>query len=41
MVLDPRAKASQCITHIVNRLEKTDVPDEGGFGGFMKKFLKT
>jgi flagellar biosynthesis protein FlhG len=40
MVLDPRAKASQCLVHIVNRLEKADIPDEGGLGGFMKKFLK-
>jgi flagellar biosynthesis protein FlhG len=40
MVLDPRAKASQCLAHIVSRLEKTDIPDEGGLGGFMKKFLK-
>jgi flagellar biosynthesis protein FlhG len=40
MVLDPRAKASQCVAHIVNRLEKTDIPNEGGLSGFMKKFLK-
>lgn len=41
MVLDPRAKSSQCVTHIVSRLEKTDIPEEGGLGGFMKKFLKS
>jgi flagellar biosynthesis protein FlhG len=40
MVLDPRAKASQCVSHIVSRLEKTDVPEEGGLGGFVKKFFK-
>ncbi|MDR1231656.1 MAG: MinD/ParA family protein [Spirochaetaceae bacterium] len=40
-VLDPRAKASQCVAHIVSRLEKTDVPDEGGLGGFVKKFFKS
>jgi flagellar biosynthesis protein FlhG len=41
MVLDPRAKSSQCVAHIVSRLEKTDIPDQGGLGGFVKKFLKT
>jgi flagellar biosynthesis protein FlhG len=41
MVLDPRAKASQCVSHIVSRLEKTDVPEEGGLGGFVKKFFKS
>jgi flagellar biosynthesis protein FlhG len=41
MVLDPRSKASQCLVHIVSRLEKNDIPDYGGLGGFMKKFLKT
>ena len=39
MVIDPRAKASQCIQHIVGRLEKTDISGEGGLGGFVKKFL--
>ena len=39
MVIDPRANASQCIQHIVGRLEKTGVTDEGGLGGFVKKFL--
>ena len=39
MVVDPRAKASQCIQHIVGRLEKTDISGEGGLGGFVKKFL--
>jgi flagellar biosynthesis protein FlhG len=41
MVLDPRAKASLCVAHIVGRLEKTDIPDEGGLGGFMKRFFKS
>jgi flagellar biosynthesis protein FlhG len=39
MVIDPRAKASQCIQHIVGRLEKTGITEEGGLGGFVKKFL--
>jgi flagellar biosynthesis protein FlhG len=39
MVIDPKAKASQCIQHIVGRLEKTDISTDGGLGGFMKKFL--
>jgi flagellar biosynthesis protein FlhG len=41
MVLDPRAKASLCVAHIVSRLEKADIPDQGGLGKFMKKFLKS
>jgi flagellar biosynthesis protein FlhG len=47
MVLDPRSKASQCVTHIVSRLEKAEVPDRGGstgggggVGGFMRRFIK-
>jgi flagellar biosynthesis protein FlhG len=39
MVLDARSRAAQCIQHIVGRLEKTDVPEQGGLNGFMKKFL--
>jgi flagellar biosynthesis protein FlhG len=39
MVIDPRAKASQCVQHIVGRLEKTGITEEGGLGGFVKKFL--
>jgi flagellar biosynthesis protein FlhG len=39
MVTDPRCKASQCIQHIVSRLEKTQIQETGGFANFVKRFV--
>ncbi|MDR1899281.1 MAG: MinD/ParA family protein [Treponema sp.] len=39
MVVDPRCKASQCVQHIVDRLEKTEVRETGGFGAMMRRFF--
>ncbi|MDR2158585.1 MAG: MinD/ParA family protein [Treponema sp.] len=39
MVIDPRCKASQCVQHIVDRLEKTEVRQSGGFGAMMRRFF--
>jgi flagellar biosynthesis protein FlhG len=41
MVLDPRCKASQDIQHIVGRLEKTHVDEEGGLGRLVKRLFKS
>jgi flagellar biosynthesis protein FlhG len=40
MVIDPRCKASLCVQHIVDRMEKGEFRDSGGFGGMMKKFFR-
>jgi flagellar biosynthesis protein FlhG len=39
MVVDPKCKASQCVQHIVDRLEKTGVRETGGFGAMMRRFF--
>jgi flagellar biosynthesis protein FlhG len=39
MVIDPKCKASQCVQHIVDRLEKTEVREAGGFGAMMRRFF--
>jgi flagellar biosynthesis protein FlhG len=40
MVVDPRSKASQCVQHIVGRLEKSDFKETGGgFAGMIKRLL--
>jgi flagellar biosynthesis protein FlhG len=39
MVIDPKCKASQCVQHIVGRLEKSDVKESGGFSGMIKRFF--
>jgi flagellar biosynthesis protein FlhG len=39
MVVDPKCKASQCVQHIVDRLEKTEVRETGGFGAMMRRFF--
>jgi flagellar biosynthesis protein FlhG len=39
MVIDPKCKASQCVQHIVDRLEKTGVRESGGFGAMMRRFF--
>jgi flagellar biosynthesis protein FlhG len=40
MVVDPKCKASQCIQHIVGRMDKIDVSDSGGFGNMLKRMFK-
>ncbi|GHT51300.1 site-determining protein [Spirochaetia bacterium] len=39
MVDSPRCRASQCVQHIVGRLEKTDIRDGGGFGNMVKRIF--
>jgi flagellar biosynthesis protein FlhG len=39
MVVDPRCKASQCIQHIVGRMEKTEPADNDGFGKMFKRLF--
>jgi flagellar biosynthesis protein FlhG len=38
-VIDPKCKASLCIQHIVNRMEKSEVKDTGGFGNMFKRIF--
>jgi flagellar biosynthesis protein FlhG len=39
MVIDPRCKASQCVQHIVGRMEKSDISESGGFGNMLKRLF--
>jgi flagellar biosynthesis protein FlhG len=39
MVIDPRCKASQCVQHIVGRMEKSEIRETGGFGNMIKRFF--
>ncbi|QQO08241.1 MinD/ParA family protein [Breznakiella homolactica] len=39
MVVDPKCKASQCIQHIVGRMEKSDLRDSGGFGNMIRRLF--
>jgi flagellar biosynthesis protein FlhG len=39
MALDPRCKASLCVQHIVERMEKSGVRESGGFGALLKKLF--
>lgn len=39
IISQPNSKAAVCIKHIVSRIDKTDVSDEGGFSGFFKKIM--
>jgi flagellar biosynthesis protein FlhG len=38
-IVDPKGKASVCLRHIVSRIEKTDLPEEEGFGRFVRKLF--
>jgi len=40
MVLEPKCKASQCLEHIVGRLDKTDTKENSGFGNMVKRMFK-
>ncbi|MDR1575696.1 MAG: MinD/ParA family protein [Treponema sp.] len=39
MVVDPKCKASQCVQHIVERLDKNKPRESGGFGAMLRKFF--
>jgi flagellar biosynthesis protein FlhG len=39
MVESPRCRASQCVQHIVGRLEKTEMRSGGGFGTMVKRIF--
>ncbi|MDR1929353.1 MAG: MinD/ParA family protein [Treponema sp.] len=40
MVMDPRCRASQCVQHIVGRMDKTEIRDNGGFGKIVKRLIR-
>jgi flagellar biosynthesis protein FlhG len=39
MVMDPKCRASQCVQHIVGRLEKSDFKESAGFAGLIRRFF--
>ncbi|MDR2247084.1 MAG: MinD/ParA family protein [Treponema sp.] len=39
MVMDPKCKASQCVQHIVGRMEKNDPRESEGVGNMIKRFF--
>ncbi|MDR2402476.1 MAG: MinD/ParA family protein [Spirochaetaceae bacterium] len=39
MVIDPKCRASLCIQHIVGRMEKSELPESGGFGKMVKRLF--
>jgi flagellar biosynthesis protein FlhG len=39
MVVDPKCKASQCVQHIVERMDKNKPRESGGFGAMLRKFF--
>lgn len=39
IVVEPNGKASICLKHIISRFEKTEIPADGGFTGFIKKLF--
>jgi flagellar biosynthesis protein FlhG len=39
MVIDPKCKASLCVQHMVERMEKNEVRKSGGFGNMLKRFF--
>jgi flagellar biosynthesis protein FlhG len=39
LVIDPRARASFCVEHIVDRLEKTEVRETGGFTAMIRRLF--
>jgi flagellar biosynthesis protein FlhG len=39
MVIDPRSRASVNVQHIVERMEKSELREAGGFGVMMKRFF--
>jgi flagellar biosynthesis protein FlhG len=39
LVMDPKSRASQCVQHIVGRLEKSDFKESGGFASMIRRFF--
>jgi flagellar biosynthesis protein FlhG len=39
MVVDPKCKASMCVQHIVERMDKNKPRETGGFGAMLRKFF--
>ncbi|UTC48029.1 MinD/ParA family protein [Treponema vincentii] len=39
IIAEPNGKASSCLKHIVSRMEKTEIPETGGFSRFVKKLF--
>ncbi|MDR1178492.1 MAG: MinD/ParA family protein [Spirochaetaceae bacterium] len=39
LVVDPKCRASQCVQHIVGRLEKSESRENGGFGNMLKRLF--
>lgn len=39
LVLDPKSKASQCVQHIVGRMEKSELREGSGFGNLIKRLF--
>jgi flagellar biosynthesis protein FlhG len=39
MVVDPKCKASLCVQHIVDRMEKSELRPAGGFGAMVKRLF--
>lgn len=39
MVLDPKSKAALCVQHIVGRMEKTEIRQDGGLGRLIKRLF--
>jgi flagellar biosynthesis protein FlhG len=39
MVIDPRSRASLCVQHIVERMERTEVRDTGGFTAMIRRLF--
>ena len=39
MVVNPTSRPAMCITHIINRIEKTDNTSSAGVSNFLKKFV--
>jgi len=41
MVVDPKCKASQCVQHLVDRLDRAKPKEKNGFGAMLKKIFKS
>jgi flagellar biosynthesis protein FlhG len=40
MVVEPKCKASMCVTHIVERMDRNKSADSRGFGGMLRRFFR-
>jgi flagellar biosynthesis protein FlhG len=41
MVVDPKCKASQCVQHLVDRMDRAKPKEKSGFGAMLKKIFKS